>query len=166
MAFVPETVFAVTFTFRDNNGNTANTSVYLPGTLPFADVTAAATLLANAMVPVSDAYLSDIFISYTLRNDAAANPPATSEVERKLVFSLDTAQYPGVSTVSVPSPLFALEQPRTDVPDPNNAALQVLIAALQSGGLGSGNGITTYYGADITTASKIVIKHRNRKPRT
>lgn len=165
MAFVPPQVWDVSFLFRDNNGNTAGTGIYLPFTVAYADAQAYATSVANGLAAVSDARVTSFHVSAVYTNDVTTEPPATSEVERKLALSFDAGVYKNAYRMEVPSPIFGLEQPRTDVADPANAGLVALLDLLLNGPLGPGNGPRTYFGTDITALARAVITHRSRKPR-
>lgn len=166
MAFVSPDAWNVTFTFQDNNENSAPAEVKYPATGLFADVQGDADTYAAAFQAVSDAALVSYNISRTYVNDAPPVPPASSEVERKLYIPLGTATRRRAASVQVPSPIFALDQNGTDIALPTNAALIALIDLLTNGRLGPGNGIVTVYGDDITRAGAAVIRHRTRKPRT
>lgn len=163
MALVDAGIWVVSFSFRDNNGNSGITGVYLDGDLAQADAVDDATAIANAMIAASDARLETVNIARTLRNDDATAPPNTSEVERKLVITLGDDTYPNLSRVSLPSPIFAMEQPRTDTPDPNNAAYAALVTALTGGVLTPGTGATSYRGDPLTRVTGAKVSHRNRK---
>lgn len=165
MAFVPQPVWSISFTFKDNNDNFASTGIDLPASLPFADASSFASGLGAAMASLSDAYLTRIYITLQLNNDATENIPASAEVERKLALTFDAGSFKSAFRMEIPSPVFALEQPRTDAADPDNLALTGFIDYMLNGNLGAGNGPRTYYGSDLTALAKAVIVHRSRKPR-
>lgn len=165
MAMVPENVWRVYFQFRDNNGNLASTSANFSSALDYDAALAAAAALATDVAAISDAKLESYNISATFVNDSTVEPADTSEVERKLSITMGTATYPAASSLSIPSPVFAIEQPRTDAVDPTDGLWTALQSQLTNGGLGGGNGVTTYRGEDLTRVTRAVITHRNRKPR-
>lgn len=165
MALVADDVFSVSFAFRDNNGKLAACSVYYPGTLPYGDVVTAATALAADLQAISNAALVGINISGGLTEDAPITPQPESEVERKLRIPLGTAIRENASSVEIPSPVFSIETPGTDVVSPTNLLLSAVLAELTLGELGAGNGIVTAYGDDITRAGVATVVHRSRRPR-
>lgn len=165
MAFNPDAVWSVSFSFWDNNGNTAGTSVAYPGTRTYTEVSDDALALAALLQAVSDARLRSIYIMRQLRNDDTSPIAATSEVERKLSITMGSTAYPNSTRMEVPSPIFAMEQPRTDAPDPTNAAWVALQAGLVGTALDPGGALTDYRGEPLTEVSRAAFVHRNRKPR-
>lgn len=163
MAFVPRAYWDVNLTFVDNNDKGGYCSFKLPGTLLIAEAQGVATAVAGAMQAVSDAALTEMSISRSYVNDAPPVAPATSEVERKLRIPLGTDEFPEVTSIEVPSPAFTLEVNGTDVVDVTTPAVAALVDLLTEGSLGPGNGLITYYGADITRAGTPYVTHRNRK---
>lgn len=165
MAFVPSAVWTVSYTFRDNNGKTSTAGAQFVGTLTDAQVIAAAESLGTDLQDVSDASLVGYTISRSVVQDAPVVPALSSEVERKLLVPLGTAAIANASSISVPSPVFSLESPNTDVVDTANPLMAQLITSLTLGALGAGNGITTNRGEDITRVGVPVIVHRTRRAR-
>ena len=163
MALVDSGVWSVTYTFRDNNGNTATMGVSYPGALTQAEVTTQATGLATNLGNVTDAALDKIAITRTLDEDAPATPPATSEVERKLFISMDAGRFRNAASISVPSPRFTLEQDGTDVPITASGAVLSLLNLLSDGGLGGNNSVTDNRGNSVTRAHSPIVRHRSRK---
>lgn len=166
MALVAGLPWSVSFSFIDNNGNRAVTGVNYPEALDFADVLTRATELATRLQAISNASLQVVSISRVLSENAAPVPQPESEVERKLRIPLGTAvRQPGAAAVEIPSPLFAIETPGTDVVPATNLLLSSVVAELTAGGVGPGNGVVTIEGSDITRAGTSVIVHRTRAPR-
>lgn len=163
MALVDRGVWRVSYKFRDNNGKTANMAVTYPGALTQAEVTTQATGLATNVTAVTDAAIDQLTISRVLEEDAPATPPATSEVERKLLINLDAGQFRNAASVEVPSPRFTLEQDGTDVPITASGAVASLLSLLSNGGLGGANSITDNRGNSITRAHSPIVRHRTRK---
>lgn len=164
MALTDKGRWLVNLTFQDNNGKVASTGGYLPGALTLAEVNTRLTAFAAALSAVSDAVVVNGQISRLYIEPNPVAPPASSEVERKLVIPLGTAnEKPGVSSIEVPSPIFGLEVAGTDVVNQTNAALVTLVTLLTEGSIGPGNGFVTYYGDDITRAAAAYISHRNRR---
>lgn len=166
MAFVPSTYWTIGFQFSDNNGNVADTAVHAPASMAYADVVALAANLATDLQSVSDARLTGFLVYSRSVNDDVSPIAASSEVERKLHITMGTATDPAATRMQVPSPVFALEQPRTDVVDPTYPGFVQLTASLTAGNIGANNGPVTYYGADLTRITKAIITHRARKPRS
>lgn len=162
MALVPRTIWSVTYTFRDNNGKTASTSVDLPGTIAYADAANQAVELGSRLQAVSDAALTGVYISSFFYEDAPATPPASSEVERKLRIPLGTADRPAAGFIEVPSPLFTLEIAGTDIVDQTNAALVALKDYLVNGPVGADNGAVNGWGVAYTRSGDAEIVHRTR----
>lgn len=154
--------WSVTYMFKDNNNKFATCSIDYAAALTQVEAEAAAAALATDLQNISNAEL----VSYTMLRqwveDAPVAPPAESEVERKLRFSLGTALKPNVASIEVPSPVFTIEVANTDVVDPANPLVTALISELTSGLLLPGNGPVTHYGADITRADNPTIVHRTR----
>lgn len=165
MAWVPKGNWTVTFSFVDNNGKRGSTSLDYPNNLLLAEVVVSAREIADAMQAVSDASLTYIFFSFTLAQDAPVDAATSSEVERKLFLPLGTALNPSLGSVQVPSPVFALEQPGTDIVAPTAPGMAALIDAILSGAAGTGNGPVTASGLDITRVGTPVVVHRSRRPR-
>lgn len=165
MALVRRPSWVVGFGFIDNNENVARVSTRLPATLTAAEVDTRMVALGAALQDISDARLftADATLSYFEDAPVAITP--TSEVERKLVIPLGTEDTPNATEMEVPSPRFTLEIDGTDVVNPADADLVVLLGLLTAGSIGPGNGSVTYYGADITRAGRPVIRHRNRRAR-
>jgi hypothetical protein len=157
---VPQGTWVVSAGFIDNNGNAASTSVELPGTLTYAQAETEATGWAGLLILASDARLASLHISKFYINDDVSAIAASSEVERKLVLTFDAGAHRNAVTVKVPSPIFEMEQARTDVPNAALPAFANLVAFYTGGMLGAGNGPVTYFGADITALSKAVVRHR------
>lgn len=165
MAPVARPRWEVSYTFRDNNDKTSAVNVYFPEALDYAGVLAAANSLAVDMQDVSNASIIGWRISRSVVENAAPAAPPESEVERKLRIPLGTVEFENASSMEVPSPVFSLEQPGTDVVASGNLLLVQLVNSLTNGGLGGGNGITTILGEDITRAGVATIVHRTRKAR-
>jgi hypothetical protein len=165
MPFTPSGTWDAYYSFRDNNGNIASVTASFSASLSYAQAVTAAGDLAVDLEAISDARLERFTVSTDLINDNVAAPAASSEVERKLALTLGTATFPAASSMQVPSPIFAIEQPRTDAVDPANAAYVALASQLTNGGLGGNNGVTTYRGEDLTRITRAVVTHRSRKPR-
>lgn len=170
MAWVPSDTWNVGFTFVDNNGNMAGVGVYYSAEegLGFSNIEAvrmAAESLASDLQAISNASLVKMTISRSVINDAPQAAAPESEVERKLVMSLSTAKHPNVSRVEVPSPVFTIEIPGTDMVHRDEPLVAALINELTAGLLLPGNGPVTYYGADIIKVEDpIYVAHRRRKP--
>jgi hypothetical protein len=131
--------------------------------MALVDVETSAENLAAALDAISSAQLESYGILRQYRENAPVAPAAESEVERKLRIELGTATRLAVSSMEVPSPIFTIEIAGTDVVNPADAAVVNLLDELTNGLLTPGNGIVTWFGADITRASTPVIIHRNRK---
>lgn len=165
MAYNPGGTWEVTFSFLDNNGKRATTSLDYSFNLPFADVQTAALGMAAAMDGVSDAKLVGYTISANFLNDDTTAIPASSEVERKLSITLgDAAGVRKLATIQVPSPVFALEQPRTDAILDTVPEWVTLRGLLIAGGIGAGNGPVHWLGGeDFGSVLRAVITHRSRE---
>lgn len=166
MAFNAEARWYVSVSFEDNNGNIASTSFYLSGALSFADATDDATAIVNAMQGASNARARKFSFVREFINDDVSPLPAESEVERKLAVTMGNANFADTASIALPSPIFALEQPRTDQPDPTNAAWLALQTALLGSLVTPGTGITDYRGVPVTRITRAAVVHRSRKPRT
>lgn len=170
MAWVPADTWDVTFSFEDNNGNTATVGVHYSAAegLGFSNIEAvrtAAESLAADLQAVSNASLTKMHITRSVINDAPQAAAPESEVERKLVMSLSTAKYPNVSRVEIPSPVFTIEIPGTDMVHRDEPLVAALINELTAGLVLPGNGPVTYYGADIVgVEDPIYVAHRRRRP--
>lgn len=163
--FNPSNNWFVSFTFRDNNGNVANTSVYYPASRSYTEVVDDATALAGLLENISNARLIRFGIVTDFINADQSPPPAESEVERKLSVTMGSAAYPNSSRLEVPSPIFGLEIPGTDVVSEDNGQWQALRAGLVGTVLDPGGGVSDYRGVELTNISRAVVVHRGRKPR-
>lgn len=164
--FNPTNIWTVVFTFEDNNGNVANTSVHYPASRSYAEVVDDAQALAGLMEAVSNARLLHFGIVTTLNNADVSPPPPESEVERKLSITLGSDAYPNSTRLEVPSPIFGLEIPGTDVVNDDNAAWQALRAGLVGTVMAPGTGASDYRGVALTRVSRAVVVHRSRKSRS
>lgn len=165
MALVDRGIWQVNFTFQDNNDKTATVGVAFPGATIFADLLNDVAALATDLAAISDAALVSYTMTRIFNEDTDPTPPASSEVERKLLIPLNAGAYRNASSMEVPSPVFTIEQDGTDVPLASSAALLALIDQLTQGRLAPGNGIVTAYGLDITSAGTPTVVHRNRAAR-
>lgn len=167
MAFVPSDTWMVGFTFKDNNGNTANFGLDYPASMTYEEVLTAAGVLATALALLSDAKIIGYNISTSLLNDDPAAPAASSEVERKLMVTLgNTAGTKALATIQIPSPRFEAEQPRTDAVNDSYGPWVGVRNLLTAGNLGANNGPVHWLGTeDFGTVTRAVIGHRSRKPR-
>jgi hypothetical protein len=153
----------VSFVFRDNNDKYSAVGASVGGLALFAEVQATADALAVALEAISNARLFSYSIERVFRNDVTTAPPPESEVERKLRIPLGTAAFPDVTYLEIPSPVFTIETPGTDIVDNANALVAAVIDEVLTGAALPGNGWATYYGADLTRAGTPFIMHRNRK---
>lgn len=167
MAFIAADTWSCGLTVTDNNGNKAAFGFNLPGDLTAAEVESSLTTFAASAQLIIDGAITSVIYNKMLTNDAPPTPAASSEVERKLRIPLGTPKFePGVTSVEIPSPLFTLEQPGTDVVVPAvGSALADVVLFLTSGLLTPGNGPVTYYGDDLTRVGTMTIRHRGRAPR-
>lgn len=164
MAYTGDAVWTVSYSFRDNNGKTASVSANFSGAWLIADVEARALGLANALQDASDAYLASYTITRRFLNDSVDPKNNSSEVERKLLITGYVGPRPRTS-YEVPSPIFGMEQPNTDLPNPANLQLAVLLAYLHDGSIGFANGPTDALGNSLTRVEAKAVRHRTRKPR-
>lgn len=155
--------WVVSFLFEDNNGKVSSTSLAVAGAALFAEVEATADGLAVAMEAISNARLKQYSISKRYDNDVVTIAPPESEVERKLKIPFGTAQFPDVTSLEIPSPVFTIEISGTDIVDAANPLVAAVIDEVITGAAGPGNGWATYYGADLTRAGTPFMMHRNRK---
>lgn len=163
MAFAARNWYA-SYTFRDNNANTADVTFRLPADRTHAQVETTAAAIRDALVPLVDARLVSYDVSQELINDDATAIPSSAEVERKLAITFADAENYAKGSYEIPSPVFSIEQFGTDAVNPANTLVAALIAAVTNGGLGAGNGAVAFGGNDFTQVfgtPKIV--HRRRK---
>lgn len=167
MALSTDANWVMSVSMRDNNGKVATFSLYFASDQTVAEMDSNVLALYNQLPTVSDAQVAAISYMRQFVEMGPINPAATSEVERKLVIPLGTANaLPGVTSVEIPSPIFGLEAPGTDVIVPQPATgLGDLVLFLTSGLATPGNGPQTYYGEDLTRVGTITVQHRRRKPR-
>jgi hypothetical protein len=167
MAFVAADTWQCGLTITDNNGNKGSFAFNMPGALTAVAVQNALTTLATSVQLIIDGAITSVNFSKVVFNDAPPATLASSEVERKLRIPLGTVKFePGVTSVEIPSPLFTLEQPGTDVVVPAvGSPLADVVLFLTSGLVTPGNGPVTYYGEDLTRVGTMVIKHRGRAVR-
>ena len=163
--FNPTPSWYVGFSFYDNNDNFASTGVHYPASRSYEEVVDDAQALAQLLEAVSNARLARIDIIATLRNQDVSMPPPESEVERKLSITMGSAQYPNSARLEVPSPIFGLEIPGTDVVNDDNAQWQALRAGLVGTVMAPGTGVSDYRGVELTSVSRAVVVHRSRKSR-
>lgn len=164
-AIDPLVPFTVGATIVDNNGNRGNVSVNVPSALNAAELAAWTVALGAALENLSDGYVEKVYqtIVYAQTGVNALNP--TSEVERKLFIPLRGAGNIRGS-ITVPSPLFSLEQDGTDNVNIANAAYLAFIALLLNGTPGAENGAVSFTGGQFTAlANRPYVTHRTRKRR-
>lgn len=163
MPFNIRPTWTIGFYFRDNNGKTSSTSLSLTGSVLFVEAQAAAAALADALQAVSNARLEDYSIGRTWTNDDTSPIPPESEVERKLRIPFGTAEFADITSLEIPSPVFGIETPGTDVVNPANPLVAAVIDAVLNGAPGTDNGFTTYYSDDLTRVGTPFVMHRNRR---
>jgi hypothetical protein len=165
MPRVLDDVWAVNYSFVDNNDKSASVSINLPGDLLFADAQTRAEAIGVSLDAISNAALASYTLFRSVRETDPLAPPPESEVERKLSLVLSTTYPTTKISMQVPSPVFTLETDNTDVVNPGDAQLAGLITALVTGGIGPGNGATSYRGDDATGLELAQIIHRYRRPK-
>ena len=161
MAFASK-YWALTFTLRDNNRDTAPVSVRLKPTDTLAEAEAMAAALAAELINLSNAAVITYSLTRVYKNDTIVAPPPESEVARKLVLMWSDADESQRSRMEIPSPKFAVEVDGTNVVPTNSAALAALVTVVTNGPAGSGNGPITNAGTDITKLLSAGIGHRQQ----
>lgn len=149
MALV-RTFSTITYTFRDNNGKIGRSEITLP---PDIAPTALATALESArsvILPLTDAQLLGASLNISYSENEPTTPPATSEVERRLIVSGVVPAQARRIVVTIPSPPFTLESNYTDVVE--GSALQPLIGFIAQ----------QWTGYQFRRA---YVSHRNRRPK-
>lgn len=153
----------VSFGFVDNNRNRSSTGISLPAGTELAEFPVFVNLLESTLAALSNARLDSATVSSPLQQvpPATGAIPPEAEVERKLVIvmRLDNNQ---TANVTVPSPIFALEQDGTDEISLADPLVLALTTLLISGPLGDDNGPVTAGGASYIRAERAFIAHRNR----
>lgn len=163
MALTPGTdPYALSFTFRDNNGNTSNSGLYLPNTLDVADIGVAAGLLRGPMLALTNATLLGANLTLALVEDAPTVAPPESEVERKLVLVFRTASRRQRVRIEIPSPIFALEAEGTDQVSLANPLVAAFADVVINGAFGPANGARSISNGDVISLERAYIAHRNR----
>jgi len=143
---------------RDRNVGTMSMSINNGGLLAVIE-----TAITGTIIPAVEAITDAVCIAYTLSTGAhdhtAVNPPESSDVERKGVFSFRAAN--GASyVVAVPSFKNTMVIDRTNQIDLANAAVVTFVNMVTDGSILGIAAPKTYLGADITVLSKAVKKHR------
>lgn len=87
MAFVATSTKSINVTFEDRDGNESIVSFFAPGAAVTADVETFATgTLITRLSALSNATIRRVTMTHTFENDAFAQPPEESDVERKGVW--------------------------------------------------------------------------------
>ncbi len=159
MAFIA-LPYVASYTFRDNNGEESTATIALSAAAEPADVVAAAGSVASAIAGLSDATLVRYSISRQFEENAPAAPPATAEVERKLVLSYKAQNLQRV-IVTVPSPAFGIEQSGTNIV--TSASVEVFANALIAGFPG-GVFLVSNANSPVSVLERAYVVHRYRKP--
>lgn len=154
MAFVSE-AWDITVVFRDRDRNTSVTGAFYANNLPFVDVEAAASAFVAAIGALSDAPIVQYRITRAYRDDAAPQPPETSDVERKGYFFFRLADSRGTS-ISVPSIKNTLVVDNTNVINTSDPLVAAFVAAVQTSG-------TDAIGTDIVVLEKAEKRHRGSR---
>jgi hypothetical protein len=161
--FVPRVAWSVQYFFRDNNSKLSSTSTNITGTATYADAEASAAVLAATLENISNARLVYYTITREVANGLTTAPPPESEVERKLIVPLGTANFEKIGSLAVPSPIFSIEIADTDQVNPLDLNVIALRDAIVNGAVGAGNGFSTFRGEDYTRTSVPFVSHRNRR---
>lgn len=156
----------LSFSFRDNNGNNASTSLYLPPAITVGFINDAITLIRDPLAALTNARLVGANANIIYTEDAPAVAPPESEVERKLVLIFGTGNRRQKVRVEVPSPVFGLESEGTDQVALDNPLVAALATAIINGAFGPGNGFRSISNGDITVLERAYIAHRNRSLRS
>lgn len=153
----------VSFGFVDNNRNRSSTGISLPAGTEIANFPIFVNVLETALAAASNARLDSASVSTSLQQvpPAVAPIPPEAEVERKLVIvmRLENNQ---TANVTIPSPVFSLEQPNTDEVDLANPLVAAITLLLVNGPPGEGNGPVSAGGSSYIRAERAFITHRNR----
>lgn len=166
MALIPSAEpIAVTYTFRDNNGNVATTSAFFSPTLTLAALNGKVVDLGAALKGVTNAQLLGATASFGYTEDAPGIAPPESEVERKLILVGATSNRRQKVRYFVPSPKFTLEVDGSDAVNPANADYTALVAQLIAGGVLPGNGPVNVSGLDVLRIESAFIEHNARSKR-
>lgn len=161
----PLVPFTIGATVRDNNNNRGTVSVNVPSSLNAAELAAWSLAFGLAIENLTDGIVERVYqtITYAQSGTPLSNP--TSEVERKLVLPF-RGNGNIRSQVTIPSPLFSLEQDGSDNVNALNAAYLGFIALMLNGTPGAENGAVSFTGGQLTgLTSPGYISHRNRKRR-
>lgn len=146
----------ITVTIRDNNGKTGLFQ-FGTGTTDPGDAVA----LINALVPlvaaVSDGAVLAASASFSQTETAPAPPPATSEIERRLVLVGRTETGAAVR-YSVPSAAFTLESSAGTDRVPLTGPVLDLANYIRNNGRSAGDD-------EITAFTDAFISHRYRRPK-
>lgn len=153
--------YVASYTFRDNNGKESTSQLQIQSTAAPAAAIANAAQIATGLQALSNATLVRYSVSRVFEETEPASPVAESEVERKLVMVYKANNRQTV-IVTVPSPIFGLELPGTNVINYSNATFSVVNGFLLNGV--DGVPFVSNANSPISSFQQAYIVHRYRKP--
>lgn len=149
MAFVATGTKGINVTFEDRDGNQSVVSFFAPAAAITADVeTFATTTLVANLAALSNAGIRRVTMTHTYENDAFAQPPEESDVERKGAFvwkALDRT----TSKNEIPSFNNTLVLDGTDTINTTAAAVVTFIGMMVSTSLWDVYGMGNYRGIKL-----------------
>lgn len=153
--------YLASYTFRDNNAKESTSQVLIQAAAAPAAAVAAAGNVATALSALSNAVLVRYSVARVFEEAEPATPPAESEVERKLVMVFKANNRQTV-IVTVPSPIFGLELPGTNVINYDNATFATVRSLLLAGV--DGTPFVSNAGSVLASFNQAYISHRYRRP--
>ena len=159
MAYVPTGTTVISVTLEDRDGNQSPIQFHAPSAAVIEDVETFATgTLATNLLALSNATIRRISVHHTFENDAFAQPPEESDVERKGVF-VWTAEDRTTSKSEIPSFKNTLVIDGTDTINTTNAAVIAFMDMMEDSGLFDVYGMGNYRGVKIVGIKSAPEKH-------
>lgn len=144
--------------FRDNNAKNSSMQFYFPASVnTLALALTRANALRDTVAALTNARIVGGNVSFILNEDTPGASVPESEVERKLIFPFVGANIRQRYTAELPSPLFTLEQPLTDMVDQANPDVLAFIQAVVA------NAVTNRGEALLNVDRGVYMDHRNRR---
>ena len=129
----------ISLSIQDRDGQRSNAQFQFPGSTTIVDLQARLSALEAVVNQISDGVVVDGTISINLEQTTAFTaPPEASDVERKAVFTFDTANENSFAKIEVPSCDNSVVIDGTTTIDPLVSA--ALLAAITTGGGINGSG--------------------------
>ena len=150
-------------TLEDRDRNTSNVTISLPSTTSIVDLLGNLAAIEALVAGLSNANIVDGTISIDLRQSTAWAPaPEASDVERKAVFTFETANEGSFAKIEVPSVDNNIVIDGTNLLNPDAVSVAAFVSFM-TGGVPALGAPVNGPGHDITRLLKAYKMHRGSR---